>query len=36
MPSKGYVGPDDFVVEVTYRQQTADGEFRVHFSVTMQ
>jgi len=36
MPTKGYVGSDDFVVEVSYRQQATDGKFRVHFSVTVQ
>jgi hypothetical protein len=36
MPTKGYAGADDFVVEVTYRQHDAVGKFRVHFSVTVQ
>ena len=35
-PAKGYVGPDDFVVEVSYRQRAEAGKFRVHFSVTVQ
>jgi hypothetical protein len=36
MPTKGYVGSDDFAVEVTYRQQGDAGKFRVHFRVTVQ
>ena len=35
-PSKGYVGPDDFAVEVAYRQGGSAGKFVVHFSVTVQ
>lgn len=35
-PSKGYVGPDDFAVEVTYRQGRDNGKFVVHFAVAVQ
>jgi hypothetical protein len=35
-PTKGYVGPDDFVVEVAYRQDRDVGKFFVHFAVTVQ
>jgi len=35
-PSKGYVGPDDFAVEVTYRQGRDNGKFVVQFAVAVQ
>jgi hypothetical protein len=35
-PAKAYSGPDDFVVEATYRQGQAAGKFYVHFAVTVQ
>lgn len=35
-PAKGYVGPDEFVVEVAYRQNGQPGKFYVHFAVTVQ
>jgi hypothetical protein len=35
-PSKGYVGPDEFAVEVAYRQGREPGKFVVHFSVVVQ
>jgi hypothetical protein len=36
MPSKGYVGRDEFVVEVAYRQGQTTGKFSVHWSITVQ
>ena len=35
-PQKGYVGTDDFLVEVAYRQDKEAGKFFVHFTVTVQ
>jgi hypothetical protein len=35
-PSKGYVGPDEFAVEVAYRQGKDAGKFFVHFNVAVQ
>jgi hypothetical protein len=35
-PSRGYVGSDEFIVEVSYRQGTEQGKFRVHWSITVQ
>ena len=35
-PEKGYVGPDEFVVEAAYRQDKEAGKFYVHFTVTVQ
>ena len=35
-PSKGYVGQDDFVVEVAYRQGKDTGKFSVHWHVVVQ
>jgi len=35
-PNKGYVGPDEFVVEVAYRQGSEPGKFFVHFAVAVQ
>jgi len=35
-PEKGYVGPDEFVVEAAYRQDKDAGKFYVHFTVTVQ
>jgi hypothetical protein len=35
-PEKGYVGSDDFTVEVAYRQDNEAGKFFVHFAVTVQ
>jgi hypothetical protein len=35
-PSKGYVGRDEFTVEVRYRQQNEVGKFLVHWNVVVQ
>jgi hypothetical protein len=35
-PDKGYVGKDDFLVEVDFRQGTASGKFYVHWNVTVE
>jgi hypothetical protein len=35
-PAKGYVGKDDFTVEVDYRQFGQNGKFIVHWNVTVQ
>jgi len=35
-PSKGYAGPDEFAVEVNYRQGNNAGKFLVHFNVAVQ
>ncbi len=35
-PFKGYVGPDDFTVEVGYRQGTEVGKFLVHWNIVVQ
>jgi hypothetical protein len=35
-PNPGYVGRDEFVVEVAYRQANEPGKFYVHFAVTVQ
>jgi len=35
-PAKGYVGKDDFTVEVDFRQGTQSGKFQVHWNVTVQ
>ncbi len=34
-PSKGYAGPDDFAVEVSYKQGSETGKFVVHFTVAV-
>jgi hypothetical protein len=36
LPSKGYTGPDEFAVEVAYRQGNETGKFTVHFNVAVQ
>jgi hypothetical protein len=36
VPSKGYVGRDEFTVEVRYRQQNEVGKFLVHWNVVVQ
>jgi hypothetical protein len=36
IPAKGYVGKDEFTVEVDFRQGTASGKFYVHWTVTVQ
>jgi hypothetical protein len=36
MPAKGYTGPDEFAVEVAYRQGQDTGKFTVHFTVAVQ
>ena len=35
-PAKGYVGPDDFTIEVDYRQNGQPGKFTVHWNVVVQ
>jgi len=35
-PDKGYVGPDDFLIEVLYRETGHYGKFKVHWNVTVQ
>lgn len=35
-PAKGYVGSDEFIVLMNYRQGKEVGKFQVHFSVTVQ
>ena len=35
-PAKGYVGKDEFIIEVLYRQDGKYGKFRVHWNVTVQ
>jgi hypothetical protein len=35
-PSKGFVGHDDFVIEIRYRQRTDAGKAFVHFAVSVQ
>jgi hypothetical protein len=35
-PGKGYVGKDEFTVEVDYRQGQQTGKFYVHWNVTVQ
>ncbi|MBN8981984.1 MAG: hypothetical protein J0I29_12010 [Rhizobiales bacterium] len=35
-PAKGYVGPDDFTVQMNYRLGKEVGKFHVHFAVTVQ
>ena len=34
-PAKGYVGKDEFLVEVDFRQGMASGKFYVHCNVTV-
>jgi len=36
MPAKGYVGKDEFTVEVDFRQGQATGKFYVHWNVVVQ
>lgn len=35
-PAKGYVGKDEFTVEVEYRQGQQTGKYYVHWNVTVQ
>ena len=35
-PNKGFVGTDEFVVEVAYKQGNENGKFTVHWNVTVQ
>jgi len=35
-PDKGFVGRDDFTVEVDFRQGTVTGKFYVHWNVVVQ
>ncbi len=35
-PNKGFVGTDEFVVEVAYKQGSENGKFTVHWNVTVQ
>ena len=35
-PAKGYVGKDEFTVEVDFRQASETGKFYVHYNVTIQ
>jgi len=35
-PTKGFVGEDEFVVEVNYRQAQDAGKFTVHYRVTVK
>ena len=35
-PNKGFVGRDEFLVEVRYRQGGRSGKFFVHWNVTVQ
>ena|SRR5436309_3490982 len=35
-PGKGFVGKDEFAVEVDYRQGNDSGKFTVHWNVTVQ
>ncbi len=35
-PAKGYVGKDDFTVEVDFRQGTVTGKYYVHWNVMVQ
>ena len=35
-PAKGYVGKDEFTVEVTFRQGQQGGKYSVHWNVTVQ
>ena len=35
-PTKGFVGQDEFTIEVSYRQGTERGKFYVHWTVTVQ
>jgi len=35
-PAKGYVGSDEFAIEVAYRQNGQTGKFIVHWNVTVQ
>src|SRR5579872_7187107 len=35
-PSKDYVGTDDFVTEMTYRENGKTSKFTVHYSVTIK
>jgi hypothetical protein len=35
-PAKGYVGPDDFAIEVSYRQAGQPGKFVVHWNVVVR
>jgi hypothetical protein len=35
-PAKGYVGKDEFTVEVDFRQGSESGKFYVHWNVTVQ
>jgi len=35
-PAKGYVGKDEFTVEVDFRQGSEAGKYYVHWNVTVQ
>ena len=35
-PSKGYVGRDEFTIEVQYRQRNEVGKFSVHWNAVVQ
>jgi hypothetical protein len=35
-PGKGFVGKDEFTVQVDYRQGSDTGKFTVHWNVTVQ
>ncbi len=35
-PAKGYVGPDEFTIEVAYRQNGQAGKYIVHWNVVVQ
>jgi len=35
-PGKGYVGKDEFAIEVNYRDGERTGKFTVHWTVTVQ
>src|SRR5579872_421677 len=34
-PNKGYVGPDDFVVERSFEWSGRSGKFKIHYHVTV-
>lgn len=35
-PDKGFVGKDEFIVEIDYRQGSETGKYTVHWNVTVQ
>ena len=35
-PAKGYVGKDEFTIEVNYRDGSQSGKFTVHWTATVQ